>query len=192
LATVAEVETMPLREFVEEVDVPEGVEVQILDSSRIRVRGRLGEVEKDLSHANVKLEVDSNKVVIKFLGKGRRARALMGTVRSIIKNMFTGVTQGFTYKMKIVASHFPMSVKVKGDTVFIENFIGEKYPRRARILGPGTIVEVRGEDVIVRGIDKEAVGQTAANIELATRVRGRDPRKFLDGIYVYEKKVGWE
>jgi len=183
---------MPLREYVEEVEVPEGVEVQIRDSARIWVKGRLGELEKDLSHANVKLELDSNKVIVKFLGKGRRAEAMIGTIRSIIRNMMIGVTQGFTYKMKIVASHFPMSVKVKGDTVYIENFIGEKNPRIAKIVGSGTRVEVKGDDVLVKGIDKEAVGQTAANIEQATRIKRKDPRKFLDGIYVYEKKVGIE
>ena len=183
---------MPLKEYVEEVEIPEGVEVQIRDSAKIWVKGKLGELEKDLSHANVKLEVNSNKVIVKLLGKGRRAEALIGTIRSIVRNMMIGVTQGFMYKMKIIASHFPMSVKVKGDMVFIENFIGEKYPRKAKIVGAGTRVEVKGDDVIVKGIDKEAVGQTAANIELATRIRRKDPRKFLDGIYVYEKKVGWE
>jgi len=183
---------MPLKEYVEEVEIPEGVEVQIRDSAKIWVKGKLGELEKDLSHANVKLEVNSNKVIVKLLGKGKRAEALIGTIRSIVRNMMIGVTQGFMYKMKIVASHFPMSVKVKGDTVFIENFIGEKYPRKAKIVGTGTKVEVKGDDVIVKGIDKEAVGQTAANIELATRIKRKDPRKFLDGIYIYEKKVGWE
>jgi len=183
---------MPLKEYVEEVEIPEGVEVQVRGSAKIWVKGKLGELEKDLSHANVKLEVNSNKVIVKLLGKGRRAEALIGTIRSIVRNMMIGVTQGFMYKMKIIASHFPMSVKVKGDMVFIENFIGEKYPRKAKIVGAGTRVEVKGDDVIVKGIDKEAVGQTAANIELATRIRRKDPRKFLDGIYVYEKKVGWE
>jgi large subunit ribosomal protein L6 len=42
----------------------------------------------------------------------------------------------------------------------------------------------------VKGVDKEAVGQTAANIEQATKVRRKDPRKFLDGIYIYEKRIG--
>jgi len=183
---------MPLREYVEEVEIPEGVEVKIGDSARIWVKGKLGELEKDLSHANVRLEVDSGKVIVKLLGRGKRAEALIGTIRSIIRNMMVGVTQGFTYKMKIVASHFPMSVKVQGDRVIIENFIGERNPRIAKIVGRGTVVEVRGDEVLVKGIDKEAVGQTAANIEQATKIKRKDPRKFLDGIYVYEKKVGME
>jgi len=191
-ATIAEAKLMPLKEYVEEVEIPEGVEVEVKDSARIRVKGELGELERDLSHANVKLEVDSGKVIVRLLGRGRRAEALIGTIRSIIRNMIVGVTQGFTYKMKMVASHFPMSVKVQGDRVIIENFIGERSPRIARIVGRGTVVEVRGDEVLVKGIDKEAVGQTAANIEQATKIKRKDPRKFLDGIYVYEKKVGME
>ncbi|MEM2846015.1 MAG: 50S ribosomal protein L6 [Nitrososphaerota archaeon] len=183
---------MPLREYVEEIEVPEGVEVRIEGSSRISVKGRLGQVTKDLSHANVRLEVASNKILVKLVGRGRKADALLGTIKSIIKNMIIGVTQGFTYKMKIIASHFPITVRVQGDTVYIENFIGERSPRIAKIVGEGTRVEVRGEDVIIKGVDKEAVGQTAANIEQATKVKRKDPRKFLDGIYVYEKKVGME
>ena len=183
---------MPLKEYVEEVEVPEGVEVKLEGSSKIRVRGKLGELVKDLSHANARLELTSGKILIKVVGRGKRAEALIGTLRSVVRNMIIGVTQGFTYKLRVVASHFPISVKVQGDKVIIENFIGERNPRMAKIVGEGTRVEVRGEEVIVRGLDKEAVGQTAANIEQATRVRRKDLRKFLDGIYIYEKKVGMD
>jgi large subunit ribosomal protein L6 len=123
-------------------------------------------------------------------GKGKRAKSMIGTVTSSIKNMFTGVTEGYTYKLKIVSTHFPINIKVQGDTVIIENFIGERYTRKAKIVGADTKVKVQGEDIIVSGIDKQAVGQTAANIEAATRVRRKDLRKFLDGIYLFEKKVG--
>ena len=114
---------------------------------------------------------------------------MLGTVASHIKNMIIGVTQGYTYKMKMIYAHFPMSVRVEGDRVLIENFGGERAPRVAKVM-PGVKVVVKGEDVYVMGIDKEAVGQTAANIQLATRVKDKDPRVFLDGIYVEEKRVG--
>ena len=181
-----------IKEYVREVEIPDGVEVQVEKPAKIRVKGKLGELEKDLSHAGVTLELDSGKVVVKFLGKGRRAESMIGTITSIIRNMIIGVTQGFTYKMKIIASHFPMSAKIKGDTVVIENFIGERFSRIAKIVGKDTKVEVKGDEIIVKGIDKQAVGQTAANIELATKITKKDLRKFLDGIYIYEKKVGWE
>ena len=181
-----------LQENIERVEIPEGVEVEIQPPAKIRVKGRLGELTKDLLHMGVKLEKEDNAVVVKLYGKGRRAKSMMGTAKSVVRNMITGVTQGFTYKMKIVASHFPMNVKVQGDQVIIENFIGERWARKARIVGVRTKVEVKGDDVIVKGIDREAVGQTAANIEQATKITGKDARKFLDGIYIYEKKVGME
>jgi len=174
----------------EEVQIPDEVHVEITSPALIKVRGKLGELVKDLSHTGARLELAERKIIIKCMGKGRRLKALLGTIKAILRNMFIGVTQGYTYKMKIVTTHFPMNVKIQGDTVIIENFIGERYARKAKIVGPGTKVEVRGEDVIITGIDKQAVGQTAANIESATKIRRKDPRKFLDGIYLFEKKVG--
>ena len=183
---------MPLPEIVEKVEVPDGVEVSIAPPAKIRVKGKLGELERDLAHMGIKLELDGEDVVIRFRGKGRVAKSMMGTAKSMIRNMIIGVTKGFTYKLKIIASHFPMNLKVQGDTVIIENFIGERWPRYAKIVGPKTKVTVKGEDVIVTGIDRQAVGQTAANLELATKIKQKDLRKFLDGIYIYEKKIGIE
>ncbi|UCH70303.1 MAG: 50S ribosomal protein L6, partial [Candidatus Bathyarchaeota archaeon] len=60
-----------------------------------------------------------------------------------------------------------------------------------KIMGDSKIV-VKGEDVIIQGINIEDVGQTAANIESATKVKNKDPRVFLDGIYVYEQYEGME
>jgi large subunit ribosomal protein L6 len=105
--------------------------------------------------------------------------------------MITGVSQGFTYKLKIVFAHFPISVKVKENMVSIENFTGERSPRWARIMGDSK-VSAKEDDVIVQGINLEDVSQTAANIERATKVKRKDPRVFLDGIFVYEKKEGME
>jgi len=103
--------------------------------------------------------------------------------------MITGVTKGYSYKLKIVFSHFPISVKVQDKTVLIENFTGERRPRRVKTLGDVKI-KVEAEDIIVEGVNLEDVSQTAANIEQATRVRRKDPRVFLDGIYVYERSEG--
>jgi large subunit ribosomal protein L6 len=103
--------------------------------------------------------------------------------------MMLGVTEGVIYKMKIVFAHFPPTVKVANDKLIIENFYGEKAARVAQIL-PGVKVEIKGDDVVLEGIEIEQVGQTAANIQRATRLRRKDPRKFHDGIYVFEKRVG--
>jgi large subunit ribosomal protein L6 len=103
--------------------------------------------------------------------------------------MITGVQKGFSYKLKIVFSHFPISVKVQDKTVMIENFTGERRARRVKVIGD-VKVKVESEDVIVEGINLENVSQTAAKIEQATKVKKKDPRVFLDGIYVYERNEG--
>jgi large subunit ribosomal protein L6 len=97
-----------------------------------------------------------------------------------------GVTEGYTYKLRIVYSHFPMKVSTKGPEFTVDNFLGEKYPRKTKVL-PGVKVEIKGNEVTVTGIDKELVGQTAANIEQLTRIKNFDLRVFQDGIYIIEK-----
>ena len=178
---------MAYREF-RTVEIPEGVEVNV-EGKVVTVKGPLGTLERDFSHAPVDIRVEGDRVIVEAYWPRKRERAMIGTVASHIRNMITGVTKGFTYKMKIIFTHFPFQVTVEGDKVVIRNFLGEKAPRIARIL-PGVKIEVTKEDVLVKGIDIEAVGQTAANIEQATKVKGKDPRVFLDGIYIYEKTVG--
>jgi len=88
--------------------------------------------------------------------------------------------------MEVFYSHFPMQVDVDGDDVVIENFLGERAPRRTPIHGD-TEVEVDGEQITLRGPDIEAVGQTAADIEQLTRVPDKDVRVFQDGAYITQK-----
>jgi large subunit ribosomal protein L6 len=100
--------------------------------------------------------------------------------------MFHGVTEGWEYELEVFYSHFPMQVSVEGDEVVIENFLGERAPRRTTIHGD-TEVDVDEETVTVRGPDIEAVGQTAADIEQLTRVQDKDVRVFQDGVYITNK-----
>jgi len=175
---------------VRSVEIPEGVEVRV-EGRTVTVRGEKGTLRRDFSHAPVSIKLEGDRVLVWANWPRRRESALVGTVASHIQNMITGVTKGFTYKLKIVFSHFPISVKVDGKRVLIENFTGEKAPRVAKIVGDTEVI-VKGDDVIVRGINIEDVGQTAANIEQATKIKKKDPRVFLDGIYIYERREGME
>lgn len=168
-----------------QVPIPEGVQVA-LDSSAVTVTGPKGKATRDFSHTGLKLALNGGAISITATVKGKRSRALVGTVAAHIKNMIKGVTQGHVYKMKVVYAHFPITVKVAGKDVLIENFMGERSKRRAKIVGD-VKVTVQGEDLIIEGIDKEEVGQTAANIHMATHVKKMDPRVFQDGIYLSER-----
>ena len=170
------------------VKIPEGVTVN-LDGKTVEVTGEKGRLVRDFSHAPVSILVEDGEIVVSALWARRKVSALVGTICSHVGNMIKGVMQGFTYKLKIVFSHFPISVKVEQDRIVIENFIGERSPRIAKIVGD-TEVLVKGDDIVVQGVSIEEVSQTAANMEQATKVKEKDPRKFLDGIYVYEKLEG--
>jgi len=178
--------------FAEEVvPVPEGVTVEVVDPVTIKVKGPLGELVKSFRNAGVRISMAEGGLLVRVYGRGKRVDAMMGTFRATFRNMVTGVTKGFTYRLKVVQTHFPMNLKVQGDRLVIENFTGERYPRVVELV-PGVKVTVKGEEVIVTGIDKEAVGLVAGRIEQATKIKRKDLRKFLDGIYVYQKTVGIE
>ncbi|MBU0761942.1 MAG: 50S ribosomal protein L6 [Candidatus Altiarchaeota archaeon] len=171
-----------------EVDLIEGAEVEVKGRT-IDVKGPKGGLSWKFKEDFIQLEKKDGKVMISARSKRyplRKQMAIMGAIAGHIKNMMAGVTEGFTYKLRIVYSHFPMKVQVKGTDVTIDNFLGEKYPRKAKIF-EGVKVDVKGSDVTVSGIDKEKVGQTAANIEQDAIVRKLDKRVFQDGIYIIEK-----
>lgn len=172
----------------ERVKIPEGVEVTI-EGKRISVRGPKGEITRDFSHARRVLisREDGDIVVRSYMGKSRE-KALVYTIASHIKNMFIGVTKGYRYYLKIIYTHFSIGVSVEKDRVVITRYLGGQDVRVAKIL-PGVKVTVKDRDIIVEGADLEAVAQTAANIEKATRVKDKDRRIFVDGIYIYKKEV---
>jgi large subunit ribosomal protein L6 len=107
----------------------------------------------------------------------------MGAIRAHVLNMISGVREGFEIKLKIVYMHFPFTVKVTGNEISVSNFLGEKTPRKTRLIG-NCKVEIKGDEIIVTGIDKENVGETASNLEKVTRIKSRDRRVFQDGIFM--------
>ena len=176
---------MLIKELIHTINIPEGVNI---DSSnpQVKVTGPRGEVTRRFEHTSITFEQNDGKV--KLIGKKlrRREKALIGTWKAHLSNMVKGVNSGFKYEMKIVFAHFPMKVAVKGNVVTIDNFLGEKATRTAAIMGDSK-VKVKGDKVTIEGNNIEDVGQTAANLENATVVKGRDTRVFQDGIYIVSK-----
>lgn len=167
------------------VPIPSGVTVT-LKGNVMSVSGPKGSNQRQFWYPGIRIEIADSKVIIDTEVTKKTQRAMVGTFASHIENLITGVTEGFEYRMKIVYAHFPMQVKVEGKKLTIGNFLGEKKPRSAKILGE-TKIKTSADEVIVTGINKEDVGQTAANIEQATKIKGFDPRTFQDGIYIVEK-----
>ena len=169
----------------EEIPVPEGVDVTI--DQAVTVKGPKGELSRRFKQGNITLKLDDGLVILETRFPKKKDKAMLGTIKSHITNMIIGLTEGFTYRMKIVYAHFPMTVKTSKGKVTIENFLGERYPRTAKIVGSAQ-VKIQGDEVIVTGVNKEDVGQTMANLEQATKIKGRDPRVFQDGIYLVAKE----
>lgn len=169
-----------------EIEVPDKVQVAVEDGT-ISVTGPKGRIERrfDLRRISV-VPGEQGMYTVRCEYPRIRDKAMVGTITSHIKNMIHGVTEGYEYRMKIVFSHFPIKVSVKGSELLIENFLGERHARKANIVGD-TKVSVKGDELSLTGVNLEEIGQTAANIEQATKVKGYDIRVFQDGIYITAK-----
>jgi large subunit ribosomal protein L6 len=170
--------------MVKKIKVPEEVRVTV-QGPKVTLKGPRGELSKEFKSHRIKLTNEGNIIKIEGTPKNQQTDILVETTAAHIRNMSEGLLFGYEYKMKVVYSHFPMSLVVDKGIVNIKNFLGEKFPRKAQVVG-STKVEVKGQDITVSGIDKDAVGQTASNIEKKTKVKNKDIRRYQDGVFVTE------
>ncbi|KDQ20714.1 hypothetical protein BOTBODRAFT_26733 [Botryobasidium botryosum FD-172 SS1] len=177
----------------EEITIPEGVTVAI-KSRLVTVEGPRGSISKNFRHVNMDIQLikkNAHKVTLAVWQAGRKHVACLGTIKSLINNMIIGVTKGFLYKMRLVYAHFPINAIIQdgGSAVEIRNFLGEKIVRHVAMAEGVKISESKAQkdELILEGIDIQSVSQSAASIQGVCRVRNKDIRKFLDGIYVSER-----
>ena len=172
-----------------EISLPDGLNAN-LEGSVVTLSKDGNSLSREFKHNRVSVR-ESNDGLQVYCNLPRRSeKAIAGTWAAHLRNMVKGMEDGFEYRLKAVFSHFPMTLKVEGNKFTITNMLGEKVPRVAKLPWSPTEVEVKIEnktDVIVTGADREKVGQTAANIERACKVKKRDPRVFQDGIYITSK-----
>ena len=172
------------------LEIPEKVTVS-LKKNMLSVSGPLGKTFKNFKKIPVSLEINDKKISIKTQGNRKKEYAILNTAKSLIKTLCEGVVSGYTIKMKVVYAHFPITVKVKDKDVIIENFQGERAPRIAKIHG-NTKVVVKGDEIVLTGPVLSDVTQSAAEIEQKTKIKNKDHRVFLDGIYIFSKSNGIE
>jgi large subunit ribosomal protein L6 len=176
--------------YEQRIEIPSECQVS-LEEKTVTVSGPKGSLTRTFPEPQTKIKIEGNELITTTHINRKRSRALVGTVVAHVRNMLVGVQHGYEYELKIVYSHFPITVEVKDDTVTIKNFIGERGVRKARLIGE---VEVRTteDEVFISGINIEHVSQSAANIQQACKIRDKDRRVFLDGIYVIRKRKGEE
>lgn len=187
-------QAMKLLHSSQTVAVPDGVTVSI-KARVVSVKGKYGDLVQSYKHLPVDLKLlNNNKLVrVEMWFSSPTQRACIRTLCTHIKNMITGVTKMFQYKMRLVYAHFPINANITNDNTSVEirNFMGEKKVRTINLLPGVTIDKSKNvkDELVLTGIDVHAVSRSAALIHQSTLVREKDIRKFLDGIYVSEKST---
>ena len=167
------------------IDIPAGVEVKIEEGNKVTVKGPKGELVKNLP-VEMTIEVKDNQVVVSRPNDLKKMKSLHGLTRSLVANMVTGVTDGFEKKLEINGVGYRAAKK--GNEITFN--LGFSHPVvMADPEGIETVME--GQNVIiVKGIDKEKVGQYAAEIR---ELRKPEPYKGKGIKYadeVIRRKVG--
>ena len=173
--------------------VPEGVNVSLV-GRKVTVKGPRGSLTKDLKHMQLEFRVNSAQKtfsVVRWFG-AKTDIACINTALSVVRNMITGVTKGFRFKLRFAYAHFPIGVTVEGQRIEIRNFLGEK---RVRFIDMPTAVKAKRTDnavtkdeLVVEGNDLAEVSQECAKIHQLCLVKNKDIRKFLDGIFIQTKE----
>jgi len=167
------------------IPVPDAVKVSV-SHKILNVQGPLGKTRKNFKKIPVDLQVEGKNIVIKSLGVRKRDYAIFKTAESLVNTLIKGIQTGYTFKMKIVYAHFPITVKVKDGNIHVENFQGERAARVSKIFGDTKVIP-KGDDVLITGSVLTDVSQTAGALQQNTKVKNKDHRVFLDGLYLFEK-----
>jgi large subunit ribosomal protein L6 len=159
------------------VDLPDGVDVEI-DGSVVTVKGSRGELERSFNE-RIGFDLDDGIVTVTRPDDARESRALHGLSRALLNNMVMGVSNGFTKELEIHGVGYRASMKGSN----IELLVGFSHPVEVQAPDGITFEVPEQTKIIVSGIDKEQVGQVAANIR---KVRPPEPYKGKGIRYVGE------
>ncbi len=171
--------------LVASVAIPDGV-TATLNEAMLTIKGGKGEVIRNVLSPLVAIEIKDKAIVLTTTSGKKKFSRMFQTLCAHVANMIKGSMEPFLYEVKICSGHFPMTVKKDGDEVVISNFLGEKIPRRSKIV-EGVALDIKGDLITITASDIEKAGQTAANLERATIIKKRDIRVFQDGCYITVK-----
>ncbi|KAK1314536.1 60S ribosomal protein L9 [Acorus calamus] len=176
------------------MDIPEGVTVKV-KAKMIEVEGPRGKLIRNFKHLNLDFQLleKERKLKVDAWFGSRKTMAAIRTAISHVQNLITGVTKGYRYKMRFVYAHFPINASITNSnrSIEIRNFLGEKKVRKVDMLEGVSVVrsEKVKDELILDGNDIELVSRSCALINQKCHVKKKDIRKFLDGIYVSERKT---
>jgi len=140
------------------INIPEGVKVQKRDNV-VYVEGPKGKLDYSLAQG-IDVDIKDNTIVVIRSSDDKQQRALHGLARALIANMIKGVMEGFSKQLEIIGVGFKAQVSGKKLTLNL----GFSHPIEYRIQDGITIETPKPTQIVVKGIDKQAVGETAAEI----------------------------
>lgn len=140
------------------VEVPDGVDLEIANGE-IKAKGKLGELTMSVGE-DVEVSREDNLVWVKPANDGKRARTMWGTTRSLVNNLVTGVSQGFSKKLEITGVGYRAAMQ--GKVLVLQ--LGHSHEIRHEI-PEGIKIEVPSQtEVVISGANNQVVGQVAAEI----------------------------
>ncbi|SEL46340.1 large subunit ribosomal protein L6 [Atopomonas hussainii] len=140
------------------VKLPSGVEIKIA-GQLLSVKGAKGALELNL-HSSIEIEQADGEVRVKARNGDQLARAMSGTTRALVNNMVTGVSQGFERKLQLVGVGY--KAQAKGQVLSLS--LGFSHPIDYELPAGITAETPSQTDILIKGIDKQLVGQVAAEI----------------------------
>jgi len=167
------------------IDVPEEVEIKI-DKDNISVKGKLGELSQKFDSTSVRLSMEDSRLTVIPVSNSNENRAKYGLYRSLINNMVIGVSSGFSKTLIIVGVGFRASKKGND----LEILAGYSNPVIVNPLQGISFDVPDNTTIVVRGIDKQVVGEMAAKIR---SIREPEPYKGKGIKYsdeIIRRKVG--
>ncbi|MBI3334626.1 50S ribosomal protein L6 [Candidatus Pacearchaeota archaeon] len=173
------------KKLLEKIKIPSGVSCT-LSGGVLSCTKDGNSISRSVVFPGITVELSGDEIIFASKRGSKKDLKVIKSYGAHLANMFHGLKTEFIYTLEACNVHFPMTLKVDKDTLVINNFLGEKTPRKAKIL-PTVKAEIKGQKITLSSYNKEAAGQTAANIEKATKIRNRDRRIFQDGIYLIER-----
>jgi large subunit ribosomal protein L6 len=167
------------------IEIPEGIDITT-EGLLMKIKGPNGEVERIINLKGIEIKKEENIIKIDTKKTSRNYKKIINTTRAHIINMIKGVQEAYVYKLKVCSGHFPMTVTIENKEVIVKNFLGEKKPRKAKVID-GVEIKIDKDEITIESPDIEKAGQTAANIETSTRITKKDRRVFMDGIWITQK-----
>ncbi|MGB2630690.1 MAG: 50S ribosomal protein L6 [Candidatus Omnitrophota bacterium] len=140
------------------IEIPSGIKVEVKDG-KVKAEAK-GKVLEQAVPADITVEVKDNQVLVKRPSDSRRHRSMHGTIRSLIQNMVIGLDKGFEKKLEIQGVGY--KAQMKGKALVLE--LGFSHPVKFELPEGITIETPSLTEIIVKGIDKQKVGEVAAEI----------------------------